>query len=148
MSGPAMPQPSKDTLARRAEIVADLRAIVPGEGVVDAVNEMRAFETDGLTAYRQLPMVVVLPQTVDQVRLFGGAVRWFAEPGVPDASARHTWRSLAARAIAEASTVVSGGTRYTVSPSNSLGIPSRPREMIGPNAASSRLVSVTATPEA
>ena len=39
-----------------------MRIIVPGEGVVDAVNEMRAFESDGLTAYRQLPLVVVLPR--------------------------------------------------------------------------------------
>ncbi len=57
----AMPAPDAGTLERRSEIVAALRAIVPGEGVVDAVNEMRAFETDALTAYRQLPLVVVLP---------------------------------------------------------------------------------------
>jgi glycolate oxidase len=63
----AMPAPDAGTLERRSEIVAALRAIVPGEGVVDAVNEMRAFETDALTAYRQLPLVVVLPETVDQV---------------------------------------------------------------------------------
>jgi glycolate oxidase len=62
-----MPAPDEATLARRSAIVAALRAIVPGEGVVDAVNEMRAFETDALTAYRQLPLVVVLPETVDQV---------------------------------------------------------------------------------
>ncbi len=62
-----MPKPDQDTLRRRDEIVAAMRAIVPGEGVVDAVNEMRAFESDGLTAYRQLPLVVVLPQTVEQV---------------------------------------------------------------------------------
>lgn len=67
MSGLAMPKPDQDTLRRRDEIVAAMRAIVPGEGVVDAVNEMRAFESDGLTAYRQLPLVVVLPQTVEQV---------------------------------------------------------------------------------
>ena len=67
MSGLVMPKPDDATLARRAEIVADLRQIVPGEGVVDTVNEMRAFESDGLTAYRQLPLVVVLPQTVAQV---------------------------------------------------------------------------------
>ena len=67
MSGLVMPKPDAATLARRAEIVADLRQIVPGEGVVDTVNEMRAFESDGLTAYRQLPLVVVLPQTVAQV---------------------------------------------------------------------------------
>ena len=67
MSGIAMPKPDAATLARRAEIVADMRIIVPGEGVVDQVNGMRAFESDGLTAYRQLPLVVVLPQTVAQV---------------------------------------------------------------------------------
>ncbi len=67
MSNPKMPEPIKDVLARRDRIVADLRDIVPGEGVVDATNEMRAFETDGLTAYRQLPLVVVLPETVRQV---------------------------------------------------------------------------------
>jgi glycolate oxidase len=62
-----MPKPDAATLRRRAEIVADIRQIVPGEGVVDAVNEMRAFESDGLTAYRQLPLVVVLPETTKQV---------------------------------------------------------------------------------
>ncbi len=67
MSGLAMPQPDAGTLARRDEIVADMRIIVPGEGVVDTVNAMRAFETDGLTAYRQLPLCVVLPETVAQV---------------------------------------------------------------------------------
>jgi glycolate oxidase len=67
MSGLVMPKADAATLARRDEIVADMRIIVPGEGVVDAVNEMRAFESDGLTAYRQLPLVVVLPETVAQV---------------------------------------------------------------------------------
>ncbi|WP_442578995.1 FAD-linked oxidase C-terminal domain-containing protein [Mesorhizobium sp. ASY16-5R] len=67
MSGLAMPTPDAATLRRRAEIVANIRQIVPGEGVVETVNEMRAFESDGLTAYRQLPLVVVLPETTRQV---------------------------------------------------------------------------------
>jgi glycolate oxidase len=62
-----MPKPDPAVMARRDVIVADLRDIVPGEGVVDATNSMRAFETDALTAYRQLPLVVVLPETVEQV---------------------------------------------------------------------------------
>jgi glycolate oxidase len=40
---------------------------VPGEGVIDTPEELRVYETDGLTAYRQLPMLVVLPSTVEQV---------------------------------------------------------------------------------
>ena len=63
----AMPTPDTTVLARRERIVAALRAIVPGEGVIAAEREMRPYEFDGLTAYRQLPMVVVLPETTQQV---------------------------------------------------------------------------------
>ena len=63
----AMPAPDQSVLARRDRIVAGLRAIVPGEGVIAAEREMRPYEFDGLTAYRQLPMVVVLPETTEQV---------------------------------------------------------------------------------
>jgi glycolate oxidase len=62
-----MPAPDQDVLARRDHIVAALAAIVPGEGVIAAEREMRPYESDGLTAYRQLPMVVVLPETTQQV---------------------------------------------------------------------------------
>jgi 2-succinyl-5-enolpyruvyl-6-hydroxy-3-cyclohexene-1-carboxylate synthase len=41
------------------------------------------------------------PQTIDQAHLFGRAVRWYAEPGVPDDGARDHWRPLAARAVLE-----------------------------------------------
>src|SRR5215204_5099824 len=67
MSGLRMPEPDGNVLARRDAIAAALRAIVPGEGVIAATNEMRAFESDGLTAYRQVPMLVVLPDTTEQV---------------------------------------------------------------------------------
>ena len=63
----AMPIPDPGVLARRAEIVEALRRIVPGEGVIDHEKELRAFESDGLTAYRQPPMVAVLPETTAQV---------------------------------------------------------------------------------
>ena len=62
-----MPAADEAVLARRAQIVADLRTIVPGEGVISAERAMRPYESDGLTAYKQLPMVVVLPETTDQV---------------------------------------------------------------------------------
>ena len=62
-----MPIPDQEVISRRAAIAAALRHIVPGEGVVEAPIEMRAFETDGLTAYRQMPLVVVLPETAAQV---------------------------------------------------------------------------------
>jgi glycolate oxidase len=62
-----MPEADGAVLARREKIVAALRQLVPGEGVIAGTREMRPYETDGLTAYRQLPMVVVLPETTEQV---------------------------------------------------------------------------------
>src|SRR5437667_12586415 len=62
-----MPAPDTQVLARREAIVRVLRSIVPGEGVIAAEAAMRPFESDGLTAYRQLPMLVVLPETTAQV---------------------------------------------------------------------------------
>lgn len=62
-----MPAPDETVLARRDAIVAALRAIVPGEGVIDKAAELKPYESDGLTAYRQPPMVVVLPETTEQV---------------------------------------------------------------------------------
>jgi len=62
-----MPEPDAAILGRRERIVATLRTIVPGEGVIATERELRPYESDGLTAYRQLPMVVVLPETTEQV---------------------------------------------------------------------------------
>src|SRR5262245_7434578 len=62
-----MPPLDPAILARRSEIVAALRAIVPGEGVIDDLEGMRPYECDALSAYRQMPLVVVLPETVAQV---------------------------------------------------------------------------------
>lgn len=42
------------------------------------------------------------PQTIDQTRLYGGSVRFYAEPGVPSLQGARTWRSLGARSYAEA----------------------------------------------
>ena len=62
-----MPIPDAGAIARRSDIAAALRRIVPGEGVIEAPIEMRAYESDGLSAYRQMPLVVVLPETTEQV---------------------------------------------------------------------------------
>jgi hypothetical protein len=62
-----MPASDQTVLDRRDVIVADLRAIVPGEGVISSTAEMLPYESDALTAYRQPPLVVVLPETTEQV---------------------------------------------------------------------------------
>src|SRR2546430_11048539 len=64
-----MPQADKAVLPRRAGIAAALRAIVPGKAVIVRPSEMVPYESDGLTAYRQPPMVVVLPDTTEQISM-------------------------------------------------------------------------------
>ena len=62
-----MPEADSAVLAKRQAIIKALRTMVPGEGVIATEREMKPFESDGLTAYRQLPLVVVLPETTKQV---------------------------------------------------------------------------------
>ena len=52
---------------RRAQIVAASGRIVRGEGVIGAEIKRRAVKGDGFMAYRQLSMVVVLPDTIAQI---------------------------------------------------------------------------------
>jgi glycolate dehydrogenase FAD-linked subunit len=74
-----MPTPDAAVIARRDAIAAALRAIVPGEGVILAEDERRAYESDGLTAYRQPPLLAVLPETTEQVSRI---LRYCHEQGV------------------------------------------------------------------
>ncbi|HYF09094.1 MAG TPA: FAD-linked oxidase C-terminal domain-containing protein [Acetobacteraceae bacterium] len=63
-----LPDPKPEVLARRDEIVAALRALVPGDnGVIADPIRLKPYETDGLAAYRQVPLAVVLPTTTAQV---------------------------------------------------------------------------------
>jgi glycolate oxidase len=62
-----LPEPKADVLARAPEIIAGLRALLPETGVISEPLRLRPYETDGLSAYRQPPMAVVLPETTEQV---------------------------------------------------------------------------------
>lgn len=62
-----MPDPDQAVLARRAEIIVAMRTIVPDQSVISEERELAVYESDGLTAYHQLPMIVVLPETTAQV---------------------------------------------------------------------------------
>jgi glycolate oxidase len=62
-----MPAPDASTINSRDSVVAALKRMVPGEGVIETRGEMSVYESDGFTAYRQMPLVVVLPSTVEQI---------------------------------------------------------------------------------
>jgi len=61
------PEPKSDVLAKRDAIVAGLRRLLPPTGVIAEAIRLKPYETDGLSAYRQVPLAVVLPETTEQV---------------------------------------------------------------------------------
>ncbi len=67
MSHLAMPIPDPGILDRRDAIVADLIDIIGARAVITDDVGRRAYETDALTAYRAMPLAVVLPRTTDEV---------------------------------------------------------------------------------
>ncbi|PPQ26677.1 FAD-linked oxidase C-terminal domain-containing protein [Rhodopila globiformis] len=73
------PPPKPDVMARRDSIVAGLRALLPESGVIAEPIRLKPYETDGLSAYRQPPLAVVLPETTEQV---AAILRFCHENGV------------------------------------------------------------------
>jgi hypothetical protein len=61
MSAIEIPKPDPRILARRDAIVAGLAALLPPTSLITEEDERRAYETDALTAYRRVPLAVVLP---------------------------------------------------------------------------------------
>jgi len=74
-----MPAPDVALIARKAEIVRALSRIVPGEGVIGHADGLVPFQSDGLSAYRQTPLAVVLPETTEQV---SAVLAWCQANGV------------------------------------------------------------------
>ena len=103
-----MPAPDAAILQRRAAIVGALCRIIPGEGVIASEAERRAYESDGLTAYRQLPMVVVLPSRVQEV---SAVLRYCQEHGVKVVP-RGAGTSLSGGALPLADGVVLGMAKF------------------------------------
>jgi glycolate oxidase len=104
MSSILLPEPSPDILARRDAIIADLKALVGADSVVSDEDGRRAFETDGLTAYRKMPLAVVLPQSTEEV---SAVLRYCHQNGVK-VVARGAGTSLCGGALPAEDAVVVG----------------------------------------
>jgi len=70
MNAPISPehQASMTRAARQAEVVAALQQVVPQHALLWTPEDTTPYECDGLTAYRERPLVVVLPETYAQVQ--------------------------------------------------------------------------------
>ena len=61
-------QTSFERSERQSQVVKALQAVLPGHALLWNSEDTTPYECDGLTAYRQRPLVVVLPETYDQVQ--------------------------------------------------------------------------------
>jgi glycolate oxidase len=102
-----MPLPDLDILSRKAEIVSQLKRVLPENAVIHAESEVRAYECDALSAYRCPPLCAVLPASTKEV---AAALRVCHEMGVPVVP-RGSGTSLAGGALPTADCVILGVAR-------------------------------------
>ena len=104
MSQIAFPTPDPAILARADQIRAALAAALPAECVITDEAGRRAFETDALTAYRRLPLAVVLPRSTEET---SKVMAWLHKRGVKVVP-RGAGTSLAGGAVPQEDAVVVG----------------------------------------
>ena len=106
-----MPEPDAAVVARRGDIARDLVALFgPDEraAVISDPIQLRAFECDGLSAYRTLPLCVVLPETTEQV----SRVLRYCHDNKVKVVARGSGTSLSGGALPLADAVVVGLSKF------------------------------------
>jgi len=102
-----VPDPTFDDIDR-GRLLAGLRAILPYDALIEDTESLRPYECDGLSAYQQLPLVVVLPTTVAQVQ---AVLRLCSELGVP-VVARGAGTGLSGGALPHANGVLLSLARF------------------------------------
>ncbi|MHB8304117.1 MAG: FAD-binding protein, partial [Acidobacteriaceae bacterium] len=92
----------------QAEITVALSRWLPPDSILSQPEDVRPFETDGLTSYRQLPYVVVLPQTEAEVQ---AVMRYCHEASIP-VVARGSGTGLSGGALPHAQGVLLSLSRF------------------------------------
>tara|TARA_B100001093_G_scaffold519426_1_gene608416 strand:- start:3649 stop:5145 length:1497 start_codon:yes stop_codon:yes gene_type:complete len=69
MTSLQMPKVDKSIISKKEVIVSDLGKIIKKENILFHSDEIKPYETDALSAYKQKPLAVVLPETVNEVSL-------------------------------------------------------------------------------
>ncbi|HIB85334.1 MAG TPA: FAD-binding protein, partial [Chromatiaceae bacterium] len=52
----------------KQRLISALKGIIAGDSLLTTTEQMRPYECDGLSAYRELPMAIALPKSIDQVK--------------------------------------------------------------------------------
>ena len=100
-----LPEADPKIVSRKAEIVSALCSLISADdAVIDKEDELRPFETDGLAAYRQMPLAVVLPSTTEEI----SAVLKYCNDQRVNVVARGAGTSLAGGALPLGDAVILG----------------------------------------
>jgi glycolate oxidase len=71
----------------RQRLLAELRAVLPAHCLLMEEEQLRPYECDGLTAYRQLPLLVALPENEAQVQAVVKICHALGTPVIPRGAA-------------------------------------------------------------
>ena len=104
-----LPTPNADIIARKPQIVAQLQAVLHEDAVIYNDHEVKAYECDGMSAYRCPPLVVVLPSSTEEVAAVLKICHAEGIPVVP----RGSGTSLAGGALPTADSVVLGVSKLS-----------------------------------
>ena len=67
MTKMVMPKIDRKLLSKKEIIIKNLKKIIKAENVLSHIDEIRPFETDALSAYKQKPFAVVFPENTKEV---------------------------------------------------------------------------------
>ena len=104
-----LPTPNADIIARKPQIVARLQAVLTEDAVIYNDHEVKAYECDGLSAYRCPPLVVVLPSSTEEV---AAVLKICHSEGIPVVP-RGSGTSLAGGALPTSDSVVLGVSKLS-----------------------------------
>lgn len=99
-----IPNPDKTIVDRRPDILRDIGVLLPKDSLIHTKEELKAYETDALTAYRRVPLAVALPTTTEEV----SAVLAYCNRNGVKVVPRGAGTSLAGGAIPQEDAIVIG----------------------------------------
>jgi glycolate oxidase len=104
MSSLSFLEPDSGVIDRREDLVRGLKELLPEGSVISDEDGRRAFETDALTAYKQMPLAAVLPTSTEQV----SRVLKFCKANTIKVIARGAGTSLCGGALPSEDSIVLG----------------------------------------
>jgi len=107
-NGAATPDDASAVNDKRLSYKSELVTLLPAHCILSTVEQLKPYESDGLTVFKRSPLLVVLPETIDQVQ---AVMRWASARGVP-VVARGAGTGLSGGALPHADGILLGLAKF------------------------------------